>query len=58
MANEIFVTLEGEELNSAEAIQYLLKKNRALEERMWEVSDMVNLLIGRISFLEQGRSHK
>ena len=53
MSDEIFVTRDGDELTTPEAIQMLMRRNRELEARLGEVSDMVNLLIGRIHLLER-----
>ena len=53
MSDEIFVTRDGDELTTPEAIQMLMRRNRELETRLGELSDLVNLLIGRIHLLER-----
>ena len=52
MTDAVFVTPDGEELNTAEAIQLLMRKNRDLDERVSELSDLLNILIGRCHRIE------
>ena len=47
-----FVTEKFGELSPNEAIQLLLRRVNESEERIAELSDLVNILIGRISHLQ------
>lgn len=50
-----FVTENYGELSSNEAIQLLLRRVSKTEERVAELSDLVNILIGRIAVLENNK---
>lgn len=50
-----FVTENHGELSSNEAIQLLLRRVSKTEERVAELSDLVNILIGRIAVLENNK---
>ena len=50
-----FVTENYGELSSNEAIQLLLRRVSKAEERVAELSDLVNILIGRIAVLENNK---
>lgn len=47
-----FIDTLGNEFTEPEAIQDLMRRVTSLEERNDELSDLVNVLIGRIGLLE------
>ena len=48
-----FADNHGNEFTEPEAIQELMRRVTSLEERNDELSDLINVLIGRIGLLER-----
>ena len=54
MAKVKFVTEGGEEFTKNEMIQHLMKRVSELEGDVRETSQMVDLLLARLAYLENG----